>query len=424
MKEKYVIISRFNFWNEKPNLGFHRKLYLEKLSKFENSSLIKVLVGQRRVGKSYILRQVINGLLDNGVKAHQTFYINKEFVEYDFINDYTDLVQTVNDYIKDYLKTNEALYLFIDEVQNINQWEKAVNAISQDFTRTVYVYLTGSNAELLSGELATLLSGRYVEFLVLPFTFSEFCEAKNLPKDKKSFLQFMQTGALPELFNLRDEESKRYYLSSLYDTVLLRDIVKRNAIRDIPLLQDIFTYLANNVSKLFSVNKLSNYFKSQKRSVNYETVAQYVDYLEKTFLIHKCDRYDIKGKDTVAGNAKFYLNDLSFKNYLYSGYGLGFGYLLENLVYLSLLNQGFEVYVGYVRDKEVDFVAKKNEKTLYVQSTYLLLEESTIEREYQSLLSIRDNYDKIIVSLDDIALPVNQGIKHILAWELDEYLNS
>jgi hypothetical protein len=235
-------------------------------------------------------------------------------------------------------------------------------------------------------------------------------------------MAYMDGGGLPELFMLQKQELKRNYISAIKDTVLLRDIIQRNNIRDPKLLEDIFVFLVNNASNLISISSIVKYFKGQGRRVSYDAISNYIGYIEDTFLIHRCDRYDIKGKDTLSGNAKFYMNDLAYKNYLYPGFGYGFGYLVENLIYLELCRAGFDVYVGVLRNKEVDFVAKKADRVIYIQSTYLLSDESTVEREYSALESIGDNFEKIVVSLDDATLPLRGGIRHLQAWNLKEIL--
>lgn len=418
MIENIERIERFNFWKSKPNTGVIRPRYLSLVHKFQDSGLIHVLVGQRRVGKSYILRQIIESLIDNddGVLPEQTLYINKEFSEFDFIKDHTDLTEFVRAYSEP-LNNKQTLYLFIDEVQSIESWEKAVNAFSQDFTRQMRIYITGSNAKLLSGELATHLSGRYVSFLVTPFTYNEFLVVTKRPSGKQSFLEYLQTGGLPELFRLPDEESKRYYVSALYDTVILRDIVQRYHIRDVRLLKDIFAFLVNNVGNLLSVNSLVAYFKHQNRKTNYETIAQYLGYLEDAYIIFRCERFQIKGKEILTGQVKYYLNDLSFKNYLFRGFHLGWGHMMENLVFLELITRGYNVYVGQLRGKEVDFVAQKGENTNYIQVAYQISAEETRLREYASLLAIKDNFEKTVISADDLSLPSIEGIHHKLYWE-------
>jgi hypothetical protein len=275
---------------------------------------------------------------------------------------------------------------------------------------------------MLSGELATLLSGRYVCFEIFPFSYSEYVGITRKESGRQSYLEYMNTGGLPELFMLQSQELKRNYLSAVKDTVLLRDIIQRHSIRDPRLLEDIFVFLVNNASNLISVSNIVKYFKGLGRKTSYDVVSAYIGYIEDTFLVHRCVRYDIKGKDTLSGNAKFYINDLAYKNYLYSGYGYGLGYLAENLVYLELCRAGYAVYVGNIRNREVDFVACKADRTIYLQSTYMLVDESTIEREYSALEAIDDNFEKMVVSLDEIALPSRGGIKHVQAWKLSSQL--
>ncbi|RZM21213.1 MAG: ATP-binding protein, partial [Pedobacter sp.] len=233
---------------------------------------------------------------------------------------------------------------------------------------------------------------------------------------------YMESGALPELFGLPTEETKRNYVSAIKDTVLLRDIIQRHSVKDPRLLEDIFVYLVNNASNLISITNIINYFKSNKRHTSYETISNYIGYILDTFLVHSAERYNIKGKETIAGNLKYYINDLSYKNYLYPGFGYGIGYKLENLVYLELRRSGYQVYVGSIGSKEVDFVATRADRVIYIQSTYLLADEQTAMREYAPLEAIRDNYEKLVVSLDDITLPSNGGIRHIQAWNFAEVL--
>ena len=422
MNEKIAIIEKYNLWEAKTfDFGFKREEYTEKIVDFIGNRLIKVLVGQRRSGKSYILRQVGKQLIDNGVNPENTLFINREFADLDFLRTYKDLDELIKSYKKE-LKPKGKVYIFIDEVQIIEQWEKVINSYSQDYSDSYEIFITGSNSKMLSGELATLLSGRYVSFEVFPYSYSEYLRITGQDKGKQSYMAYMDGGGLPELFMLQKQELKRNYISAIKDTVLLRDIIQRNNIRDPKLLEDIFVFLVNNASNLISISSIVKYFKGQGRRVSYDAISNYIGYIEDTFLIHRCDRYDIKGKDTLSGNAKFYMNDLAYKNYLYPGFGYGFGYLVENLIYLELCRAGFDVYVGFLRNKEVDFVAKKADRVIYIQSTYLLSDESTVEREYSALESIGDNFEKIVVSLDDVTLPLRGGIRHLQAWNLKEIL--
>jgi len=424
MPDKIAILQKYNFWNDtKPNSSFLRTDYLRKIYDFLDNKLVKVLVGQRRVGKSYLLRQIISHLLDNQVTPQNIFYINKEFTDFDFIVNYTDLDELLKLYIKTFSPQGK-IYIFIDEIQSIKLWEKVINSYSQDYTQEFEIFITGSNSELLSGELSTYLSGRYIEFLILPFSYKEYITFLNIENSKQSFLQYLNTSGLPELFNLPNDETKRHYLSAIKDTVLLRDIIQRHNIKDAKLLEDIFAFLVNNASNLISINSIVKYFKGKNRKTNYETVSNYIHFLKNSFLIYQIEKYNISGKETMAGTSKYYINDLAFKNYIYSGFSYGIGYMLENLIFLELINAGFKIFVGYLRNKEVDFIAIKNSKLIYFQVSYLLIDEQTIQREYSSLESISDNYEKIVISLDDVQLNDKNGVKHLQAWKLNEYLCS
>ena len=422
MDEKFTALEKYNFGDGNiPALGYLRKHYTDKIADYIGNKLVKVLVGQRRSGKSYILRQIAHRLIEQGVEPRNILYINKEFTEFDFLGDYKDLEALLQLY-RERLKPEGKIWLFIDEIQNIAGWEHFVNSRSQDFVDECEVFISGSNSKMLSGELATLLSGRYVVFEIFPFSFAEYTGITQAAAVKQSYMDYMATGALPELFALPNDETKRNYVSAIKDTVLLRDIIQRHNIKDAKLLEDIFVYLVNNASNLISITGIVNYFRSNGRKVSYETVSGYIGYIEDTFLIHKVERYDIRGKDTISGNCKYYINDLSFRNYLYPGFGYGIGYKLENLVYLELRRMGFTVYVGAIQGKEVDFVACKGDRVVYLQCAYILADEATMQREYASLERIPDNYEKVVVSLDDMALPSKGGIRHIQAWKLTEAL--
>jgi len=419
MEEKFDLLKKYNLWNSNAiDLGFKRIEYTNKITEFSGNRLVKVLVGQRRTGKSYILRQVAMELILKGVNPINTLIINKEFTDFDFLETYKELDELIKVY-KRKLEPKGRVYIFIDEIQNIQLWEKVINSYSQDYSESYELYITGSNSKMLSGELATLLSGRYVKIEIYPFSYKEFLGIKKLEQGRSSYTEYLNTGGLPELFFLQNNEQKRNYISSVRDTVFLRDIIQRNNVREPKLLEEIFVFLINNGSNLISIPNIVKYYKNLGRKVSYDIISTYISYIEESYLIHKCDRYDIKGKETLSGNAKYYINDLSYRNYLYSGYGYGIGYLAENLVYLQLKRAGFDVYVGSMRGKEVDFVAKKDDRVIYVQCSYMLTDESTVEREFSALEGIDDNYEKIVVSLDDVSIPSRGGIKHIKAWELN-----
>lgn len=422
MDDRFLSLEKYNLWGgATPQVGFIRNSYTDKIFSYAGNRLVKVLVGQRRVGKSYLLRQLALRFIESGVDKRNIFFVNRELTDFDFLQTYKDLDGLFKLY-KERVKPQGKVYLFIDEIQNIEGWERLVNSYSQDYVDEYELFISGSNSKLLSGELATLLSGRYVNFEILPLSYTEYIGITKKEHSKVSYVDYLQDGGMPELFQLPQQEVKRNYISALKDTVLLRDIIQRYSIKDTRLLEDVFVFLVNNASNLVSIGNIVNYFKSKGRKTSYDTVSAYISYIEEAFLVHKAERYNIKGKDTIAGNCKYYINDLCFSNYLYSGFGYGVGYKLENLVYLDLLRAGFDVYTGNIKEKEVDFVAIKGDRVLYVQSTYLLVDEHTIEREYSALEMIDDNYEKLVVSLDDITLPLRAGIKHVQAWRLGEVL--
>ena len=423
MNEKIVNafekIRRYNIWEGQSfQTGYERTSYLEKITKYIDTRLVKVLVGQRRAVKSYLLRQIMNFLVSQkGVHPENLFFLNKEFTAFDEIRTESDLEDLFN-YYRMQLKVEGKIYLFLDEVQNIEAWETFVNSYSQDFTRDYELFVSGSNSNLLSGELATLLSGRYVEFEILPFAYSEFIQVKEQPAGKVSFLEYLQSGGLPELFHFDSDELKRNYIASLKNTVILRDILDRHKIKDLPLLEELFKFLAVNVGNLTSISSIISYFKSKQKKTNYETVSSYVRFLTDTFIFHQADRYNLRGKQVLGGACKYYLNDLAFKNLLFGLLPTDIGYNLENFVYLQLRRLGYEIQVGVLNNLEIDFVAKKADKTIYIQVCYLLSNDKVVEREFGNLLQIKDNHEKYVVSLDDVQFSNYEGIIHLHPWEL------
>lgn len=423
MDERLNILSRYNIWGLNAiDFGFARPEYTNKIEDYVGNRLVKVLIGQRRTGKSYLMRQLLKYLVDNGVDPKNTLMINRELTAFEFLKTYKDLEDLVNLYKKE-LHPSGRIYIFIDEIQLIEDWEKAVNSYSQDYVSEYELFISGSNSKLLSGELATFLSGRYVEFMIYPLSYTEYLEVESLELGRDSYRAYLNTGGLPELFSLPDKlEIRQNYMASVRDSVLLKDIIQRHQIRDPKLLDDIFSFLVNNASNLVSVSGIVNYFKGKNRKTSYDAVSAYIGYIEDSFLIHRCERYDVKGKDVLAGTAKYYMNDLAYKNFLYTGFAYGIGYKLENLVFLQLKRAGYVVYTGAAKNKEVDFVGMKDDRLLYIQVTYSLQDEQTAMREYASLEAIRDNYEKVIVSLDDSVWPSNKGIRHMQAWNLHTLL--
>lgn len=428
MTENINVLSSYNPWNGKAiPCGYRRDSYLSKIKSFAGNSLIKVLTGQRRAGKSYLLRQTMMELISNGVTDKNILYISKEYTCFDFVQSYKDLDTLIKEYREEFRPTGKT-YLFIDEIQNVEGWEKTINSVSQDFTWPCEVFISGSNSKMLSGELATLLSGRFVECEVLPFSYEEWLGINRHKAGLKSYEAYLHESGLPELPHLATHEVKRHYISSLKDTVLLRDIIERHKIRDAKALEDLFVYLVNNATKLFTPNTIVNYYKGKGKTVNYETITAYLKYLTETYLVHKAERYNIQGKETIAGNCKYYINDLAFHNYLYKGFAYGYGYELENLIYLDLRRAGYNVYVGNVPDAgedkllEVDFVGIQGDDKVYVQVSYKMDNPDTMKREYDSLERIKDNYPKYVVTMDEFEFPSKDGITHVQAWNFHKEL--
>ncbi len=422
MKHILDKIGKYNFWDgQMPSIGYWRTSYIHKITAYLDNKLVKVLTGQRRTGKSYILRQIIHYLItDKKINPNNIFYLNKEFLVFDFVKSYIDL-ENLFEYYKQELNISGKVYIFLDEVQNINQWEIFVNSYAQDFTGEYELFITGSNSKLLSGEMASLLSGRYVQFDIYPFSLKEFSDFRNLKPGKAAFLTYLQTGGLPEMLHFNDEEIKRHYVQSLKNTIILRDIVQRYKIKDIGLLDEIFKFVAVNTGSLTSLNNIVKYFKSIQKKTNYETLSSYISYLKDTYIIHETERYDLRGKKILGGVRKYYLNDLAFKNYLYGILASDIGYNIENFVFMQLKRMGFNVSIGVQGNKEIDFVAHKQDKTLYVQVAYLLSDQKTIDREFGNLLNIKDNHEKIVISMDEIQLSNHKGIKHLHPWDIITY---
>ena len=419
MEALFERLRKYNFWDgQQVNTGFERSEYHKKVVDTLETKLVKVLVGQRRTGKSYILRQIIKHLItEQNVKPKNIFYFNKEFIAFDGVSNAQHLEQLFGHYV-DILKPEGKIYIFLDEIQNVDSWEHFVNSYSQDFTREYEIFITGSNSKLLSGELATLLSGRYVEFDILPFSYSEYSSFTKQSVGKESFLAYLQHGGLPELFHLGTEELKRNYIASLKNTIILRDIIERNNVKDIPLLEDIFNFLSTNIGCLSSISNIVNYFKNRQKKTNYETVSSYIEFLTNTFMFHRAGRYNLRSKKILGGSLKYYLNDLALKNFLFGFSPSDIGFNLENYVYVQLRRLGYSVSVGVLNNLEIDFYAQRADRILYVQVCYLLSSEKVLEREFGNLLKIKDNHEKIVISLDDIKFSNYEGIIHKFPWEL------
>ena len=375
-----------------------REKYLSKIRPFYDQDLIKVIMGIRRCGKSVILLQIINELKARGIPESQIIYINFEFEDYSFIKNDMDL----HNYIKEKMINEEKYYLFFDEIQNVERWEKAINSFKA--SKNVSIFITGSNSDLLSGELATHLAGRYVSFKVYPFTFKEVCELKNI-NDKNNievvFDDYLEWGGLPQRFMMMDEMQTKTYLSDIYDSIIVKDIIARFNIKDLDLLNRIVEYIVTTPSQNFSAENLSNYFANKdNREVSKVTIYNYLEYMTKAMLINKADRYDVRGKRILSGKYKYYLTDLGLGQIMNIGKKQQLGAYLENIVYNELISRGYDVKVGNLEKGEIDFIATRFKEKIYFQVAYILADEKVIEREFGAYKGIEDNYPKYVLSLD------------------------
>ena len=396
-----------------------REMYLNKLIEAKDTEFIKVITGLRRSGKSTLLLMFKDFLLNNKIKESNIIYINFESAIYDDIKNYKDLYN----YIKNKI-TNDKMYILLDEVQNVDKWEKAINSLNIDFN--VDIYITGSNAYLLSSELSTLLSGRYIEIKMYPLSFKEFLKFNNYDEInvEDKFFEYMKYGGLPAITLIKDKpDLVMSYLNDIYNTIVKKDIIDRNGIKDIALLENIIKYLATNIGSSVSSTKISDYLNSNKITYksNHQTIDNYLNMLEKSFIMYKADRTDIRNKTLIKTLGKYYISDVGIRNIILGFRNIDEGHLLKNIVYLELLRRGYKVNIGKTGDYEVDFVAENPNKIVYYQVTKSLDNEDVKFRELRSLESIPDNYEKIILTLDKTINKDYNGIKiiNLLDWLLE-----
>lgn len=395
-----------------------RERYLKLIRPFYDQNLIKVLIGIRRSGKSVILTQIMDELKQKSIDSKHIIYMN--FEDYDY-EAYTD-PQKLNDYIKEKINDDEKYYIFFDEIQNVDKWERVVNSLRA--TKNASIFITGSNSDLLSSDLATHIAGRYVSFKVTPFTFEEVCELLNVTDSRDiedAFNDYIKWGGMPQRFMQNDDNSKRTYLYDIYDSIIMKDIVKRFNIKDIDLLRRIITYILTTPSQVFSPDSLKKYMQSDSRNVSLETLYNYLDYIVRANLISKAERYDVRGKRILTGKYKYYLTDLGFTNVLSVGRKEQIGSYLENIVYNELIARGYNVNVGTLDNGEIDFIATKFNEKIYIQVAYILSDESVITREFGAYKKIEDNYPKYVLSMDKFDLSQNGIIhKNIIDWLLNK----
>lgn len=395
-----------------------RERYLKKIRPFYNQELIKVLIGIRRSGKSVILTQIIDELKKEGINDEHIIYINFEDFDYE---EYTE-PKKLNNYVKEKIIDDSKYYIFFDEIQNVTSWEKVVNSLRA--TKNVSIFITGSNSDLLSSDLATHIAGRYVSFKITPFTFNEVCELLNITEQKDledEFTDYIKWGGMPQRFMQIDDSSKKTYLNDIYDSIIVKDIVKRFNIKDIDLLNRIVTYILTTPSQTFSPESLKKYFESESRGVSLETLYNYLDYITRANLISKAERYDIRGKRILTGKYKYYLTDLGFTNILSEGKKEQVGAYLENIVYNELIARGYNVNIGNTDNGEIDFVATRYNEKIYIQVAYILSDKFVVDREFNAYNKVEDNYPKYVISMDKFDFSQNGIIhKNIIDWLLDK----
>jgi len=373
-----------------------RELYIEKIKPFIDKDIIKVLTGIRRSGKSVMLKLIMEELkqreLTTADKLHK--YILKRASE-----------------------IKKKCYIFLDEIQEVKDWEKCINSLRVNEEYSFDIYITGSNAKLLSGELSTYLAGRYVEFVIYPFSFKEFLDTlKSIQQSisiREAFQKYIKFGGMPFLYNLTfKEEASLQYLNDIYSSIILKDITQRNKIRDTDLLERVINYLIMNVGNNFSATSISKFFKSENRKVSVETILNYIKSAEEAFLIYKVSRDDLIGKKILNINEKYYIADHGIREAILESNQRDINQIFENIIYLELLRKGYNVRVGKIDNLEIDFVCTKGNEKLYIQVAYLLASPETIEREFSSLEKINDNYPKYVISMDEFDMSRN-GIRHI-----------
>ena len=389
---------------------YNRKFYIDRLRAWQDKPLIKIITGLRRSGKSTLIKLFIDDLLRQGVNEKRIVYINMELLQFEHLRSYNDLYKEVRVRRK---QAGQKLYLFVDEVQEIEAWEKAAVSILAE--ELADIYLTGSNARIFSAELATLLGGRYIQIPVFPLTFSEFLQFRERTDfTDEDFNDFLQFGGLPGIHHLNWEQPVIYeYINAIYDTIILRDIVKRNNIRNTAFLEKVIQFIFGNVAQIFSAKRVVDFLKKEHRRTNIETVYNYIKYLEDAHVVYRVPRYDIKGKRLLEVREKYFLADIGFRHALLGFQKQDVNQLLENIVFIELKKRGYQIRIGQLADAEVDFIVQREAKKAYLQIVYLLASPETVRREFGVLSKINDNFPKYVLSLDKHFRYDGGGIIHL-----------
>ncbi len=394
-----------------------RELYLSRIRGFYDSDLIKILVGIRRCGKSVILKQIMNELKEKGVDSEHIIYVNFEFIEYEDLQDYKEL----NKYIKEKIVDEKKYYVFLDEIQKVGKFEEVVNSLRASI-ENISIFITGSNSKLLSNELSTVLSGRYVLFNIYPLSYKEFIELTG--KDGKSdetFWDFVKWGGLPNRTQFTDESNIKDYLHSVFDSIILRDVVDRLGLKDTVLFDLLLQYIVDITGREFSAESVIKFLKSEGKSVSTETLYIYLDALCKALMMKKIYRYDIHGKAILKTLNKYYMTDLGIAQIKNNNFEINKSFAIENVVYNELLIRGYDVYIGKTKEGEIDFIATNDEEKLYFQVAYLLEHPKTEDREFGAYKEINDNYPKYVISLDKTDFSKDGIIhKNIIDWLLEK----
>lgn len=384
-----------------------REKYINKIIPFIDSELIKVLTGMRRSGKSIILKQLENVVLKKGVKEENIIFINFESMKYRKLL----YAESLYEYISNKIKEKGKYYLFFDEIQFVKDFERVLNSIRVDFD--VSVFVTGSNANLLSGELATILSGRYVKFNIFPFTFKEYVEYNKLiAKKDKTFIDYLMYGGMPQVYNFENDIEKQALLIDILDSIVYRDILMKLSVKNVGTVKKFIDYVVQSTALDFNASSIAKYLKSERISVSTDTIYTYLDAIINSMIVRKCQRYDIKGKKLLKRNEKYYVADMGLRNHTLNLEKIDFGACMETIVYNQLVSDGYEVNVGKIKDYEIDFIATKPGEKKYIQVCYLLANEEIVEREFRGLEMINDNFEKYVISYDKVDHSKN-GIKHI-----------
>lgn len=377
----------------------NRELYMNKLLAYKDTEFIKIITGIRRCGKSSLLKLFMEKILEEN-KTANVIYMNFESFEFDDITNYKDMYNK----IKEKINKKEKNYILLDEVQRIKEWEKAVNALTVDFNSDIYI--TGSNAYLLSSELSTFLSGRYIEIRVLPLSFKEFLDFTKLEDNltiEDKFIEYVKFGGMPGIITLKNEENLyENAIKGIYNTVFMKDVVERNKLVDATLLEKILKFLMSNIGSLISSKKIADFLTSQGTKITHNTVLNYLKMLENAYIIYRVPRYDIKGKELLKTLEKYYIVDTGIRNIILGFRNSDFGHIIENIVYFELLRRGYEVTIGKTDSLEVDFIATNSNDKKYYQVTYTMIDESVKNRELNSLKNINDNYEKTVLTMDKL----------------------